>query len=405
MSRYRAALIWLWIATLALVGCAGKGLISEQSNPEDFHIEKTLTDFRVDSDAPFIVYGDNRPGWRAREKFWKKDAWVTWWQLLIPFYQIYLLGNGVVGGINYLRHVPDDGGKEARMVRDAMYAHAQKDGMTFFVNTGDMATDGRRPKHWRTFVEQNRDEVPLAVDYELLPVIGNHEQASDPIYGGPNYEAAFDYPAFYVFETPNMDLFVVDSDMAIDQHDNVDDETLDMLYAKWFESGDPDNPGWLERELAKSDKPFKTVFMHHPPVAFGKHYYDWSVDGYGRNLEARRTQIVELMRRHGVRVVFCGHQHLYERNTVLYDDGNNIEIVITGGGGSPLHEGFSEERTEEAIAAYAKSGLKVQKTAQAVVYNYVVVQATTDAIEVTAYEVSKKEEHDGRVIDTFRIEN
>ena len=72
----------------------------------------------------------------------------------------------------------------------------------------------------------------------------------DTTYGAPNYTAVFSYPLFYVFECPDIDLFVVESDYLIDYHHDIDNAVQDELYREWFISDDPDEPAWLERHLA-----------------------------------------------------------------------------------------------------------------------------------------------------------
>ena len=60
---------------------------------------------------------------------------------------------------------------------------------------------------------------------------------------------------------------------------------------------------WLEKELAASGSDWKICFFHHPPYSSGQH---------GSNV-ILREQIEPLFVRYGVRVVFTGHEHFYER--------------------------------------------------------------------------------------------
>jgi len=72
---------------------------------------------------------------------------------LFPFYPLYLLGNGIVGGVNWLRHVPDYGRKERFHVRDAVLGAYKETQAAFVLNVGDLvASDGRRPAHWAMFL-------------------------------------------------------------------------------------------------------------------------------------------------------------------------------------------------------------------------------------------------------------
>jgi 3',5'-cyclic AMP phosphodiesterase CpdA len=61
---------------------------------------------------------------------------------------------------------------------------------------------------------------------------------------------------------------------------------------------------WLEKELAASGSDWKVPFFHHPLYSSGeKHGAD----------EALREQLEPLFLKHGVDVVFTGHEHFYER--------------------------------------------------------------------------------------------
>jgi len=397
-------LLLLIVGQALVAGCASQGLLTEKYEPEAYEIPAQLPDNVIDNDVPFIVYGDNRPGWRGIERFWSKKAWATWWQLAVPFYQIYLLGNAAVGGINKLREVPDYGDRDAERVRNAIYDAAVREGVGFIVNTGDIATDGRRPRHWRHFVEQNRDDVPLVTDFPYLPVAGNHERANDDVHGAPNYQSVFGRPNFYVFQTPNVDLFLVDSNVIIDQYGYIDDAEQDRLFEEWFVSPDADRPSWLERKLSESRKPFKIVVLHHPPVAYSKHYANWSDPANGANLEEKRIAFVRLLQRYQVEVVFCGHQHMYEHNVIEPGDaGKPIHIIVTGGGGAPLHAATSQEEEAAMTREFAQQGLRVRNEEQVVIHNYCLVEAGPGRLSIRAYGVSKDPLADGRLLDDLVI--
>ena len=61
---------------------------------------------------------------------------------------------------------------------------------------------------------------------------------------------------------------------------------------------------WLEKELAASGSDWKVAFFHHPPYSSG--------DRHGSNVEIRQ-RLEPLFVKHGVNVVFTGHEHFYER--------------------------------------------------------------------------------------------
>jgi 3',5'-cyclic AMP phosphodiesterase CpdA len=63
---------------------------------------------------------------------------------------------------------------------------------------------------------------------------------------------------------------------------------------------------WAEDALAQADEPWKIVYFHHPLYSDG--------DRHGSNVELR-VLLEPLLRRHGVHIVFSGHEHIYERTT------------------------------------------------------------------------------------------
>ena len=328
------------------INCAQHGYISDHYAPDFYKIPKLRVDGPVEINPNFIIYGDNRTGYRLQETFLRKNNWLTWKMVIFPFYQVYLLGNGLVGAVNYLRSVPDYGFKEQRRVRDALYYKVMQDKIDFLMNIGDMPTDGRYPSHWASFLKINKHEKPLVLKSPYLPVIGNHEHANDPNYGSPNFQAIFDYPPFYVLDFPDVAIFVVDSDIIIDQYQDIDDSEQDKLFEKWF-TGSEDS--WLEKELGSHNQPFKILIMHHPIVSFGKHHSDWLNTGYGENLIQKRKALIELFFKYNVQLVFSGHEHYYEHNILQNrDQQSEIHIVISGGGGVPVRD-LVDESTIAAV--------------------------------------------------------
>ena len=66
---------------------------------------------------------------------------------------------------------------------------------------------------------------------------------------------------------------------------------------------DKEQLAWLEKELAASGSDWKIMFFHHPLYSSGKH----------GSTEPLREQLEPLFVKHGVDVVFAGHDHFYER--------------------------------------------------------------------------------------------
>lgn len=65
-----------------------------------------------------------------------------------------------------------------------------------------------------------------------------------------------------------------------------------------------DQLAWVEKELQASTSPWKIAFFHHPLYSSG---------GRHGSEEELREVLEPLFVEHGVKVVFAGHEHLYER--------------------------------------------------------------------------------------------
>ena len=119
MKKRTPVLLMLAFAVF-LSGCANKGLLTERYEPGFYRIPRLLPDGPMDENPTFVVYGDTQVAWRVYDKFIKKENWWTWEMLIFPFYETVWLGNGVVGGVNYARRMPDYGKKTREMMRDAV---------------------------------------------------------------------------------------------------------------------------------------------------------------------------------------------------------------------------------------------------------------------------------------------
>ena len=385
-------------------GCAQKGLVSQKYRRDFYRVAKLLPDSPMDKNPQFIIYGDSRSGWRLKEKFLHKRNWLTWKMAIVPFYELYWLGNGVVGGINRLRQAPKYGIREHRMVRDAIYQEAKRSNVDFIFHGGDIPADGRRPSHWETFLKQNKIEKPLLLDFPVLPVMGNHERGNDQIYGLPNFQAIFEYPQFYVLDSPDAAIFVVDSDFILDQYGLIDDDKQDALFQEWFVADD--GSAWLERELAARNQRFKIVVMHHPLISFATHYRDWDQSSWGRDLKKKRKRLISMFYQRGVQLLLCSHEHLYEHSAVQLasQNGATIDVVITGGGGAPLRNTSDEKTVNMYRQNFAKEGLNVVLKKQEAIHHYCVVDIAQDKVTIKVMEVTGDAKEPQRLVDEIEIE-
>jgi hypothetical protein len=116
---------------------------------------------------------------------------------------------------------------------------------------------------------------------------------------------------------------------------------------------------FLKRDLADTSRPFKVFFGHHPPYSSAFHGSTKKMQKY----------LQPLFEENGVKLVFAGHDHAYERTII-----NGITYVVSGGGGAPL---YGQERLREN-----PKSLVFRET-----YNFVQVDVTSGELVLTAWAV------------------
>jgi hypothetical protein len=147
------------------------------------------------------------------------------------------------------------------------------------------------------------------------------EQVADAAFG---YRDRRRYYSIVSDPRPLVEVFVLDSN------------TLGISDTKLWPSGDDwAQVAWLDQALASSRARWKVVTLHHPPHSpqAERHVFtfrDWEWKFGGRMRETRLdNQLAPILRKHGVDVVFAGHNHFYAR--MVPQDG--IRYFVSGGGG------------------------------------------------------------------------
>ena len=114
---------------------------------------------------------------------------------------------------------------------------------------------------------------------------------------------------------------------------------------------------WLEKDLNRTRQYWRVVFFHHPPFACGPN----EDDPISTMVEKR---IVPILERHGVELVFNGHEHSYQRskclrNGALAELGTGTTYVTSGGGGASLYPVTGAKRSSVAYGESAHHFLRV----------------------------------------------
>lgn len=164
---------------------------------------------------------------------------------------------------------------------------------------GDMVADSTDPAEWKAFAGI---VAPLQARAELFPVIGNHE-----LQGIENYFSFFGL-------APEKRWYSVD-------RAGIHFVVLDVFSP--YTKGSPQYD-WLENDLkAQQAAAGSVIALTHVPFYSSGHH--------AGECAAVRNALEPLLVKYGVKAVFSGHDHGYERS---FHSG--IYYIVTGGGGAPL---------------------------------------------------------------------
>ncbi len=247
-----------------------------------------------------------------------------------------------------------------KLVADAM----AKENALFVLHSGDLVESGDLIVDWDKFFWATSK---LYSKSAFFPSLGNHERNSEfyyqaflEPYGGGDF-----FRRWYSFDVEDLHVIILDSCIVPGTG----------LYELQKE--------WLEKDLKESQGKFIIVVFHYPfftntPNREPSYKEDWE----------------KLFIKYGVKVVFNGHLHHYER---FYKDG--VMYVTTGGGGAPL--GFGLKSSQRRYLPWTESG-------EAGYLHYVIAEVKEDKVVFTVRAVAKYDwgnlERLDEVIDSFVIE-
>lgn len=178
----------------------------------------------------------------------------------------------------------------------------------FVINTGDLVYEGEDPAEWNHFFTVLGT---LTSTFSYYPGAGSHDQGGESIISG-----FFGTPSgvYYSFDYGDSHFTVINS--------YVDFSPQSVQY------------DWLGKDLseAKQREGIKRlfVFMHAPAYCSSSVYAD------DQEVLDAREYLAPVFKNQGVRMVFQGHVHLYERTKPI----DGVIYVVTGaGGGNPSGQG------------------------------------------------------------------
>lgn len=169
---------------------------------------------------------------------------------------------------------------------------AERMNAAFVMDVGDIVHSGTGEEY------EQRLDIIESFDVPYVTAIGNHERHAPG--GLDRYRKIFGELDYY-FDYGGVRFVSVDNCSVKYE---IRDEQLE----------------WLD-EVLDTDL-IKFVFMHAPPET-----WLWDDSNFSQNA----ARFMETVEKHGVRKVFAGHKHAYDRFTR-----GGTEYIITGGGGAPL---------------------------------------------------------------------
>jgi hypothetical protein len=201
---------------------------------------------------------------------------------------------------------------EAKVVSDVILAQKPLDAVLL---VGDTCNGKTSPLEKYKEVHKGTYDRFMAL---IRPAPGNHDKLSTPPFSGYTAfwgRAAHAPELYYSFELGGWHIISLDS---VSFHDT--------------KVNGPKQLAWLKADLAAHPKTPVIAYWHYPYFSRAKHLGDPQMKSVWQALEA-----------HGPALVFCGHNHVYERFPPLDAEGAKVaeakgvqEFVIGPGGASPI---------------------------------------------------------------------
>lgn len=161
---------------------------------------------------------------------------------------------------------------------------------------------------------------------------------------------------------------------------------------------------WVSDQLDHLDRaryPNVIAFFHHPPYSSGPHSGASAdpVPGTGQKAPDRvepqsvslRTMYMPLFRKHHVRMLVTGHDHLFDHWVERYVDNGaayRMDVVVTGGGGAPIYTYLGEPDLRAYAAASPAANIRLEHltkpgmTAAENPHHFVVIQVDGDRFSI-----------------------
>jgi hypothetical protein len=288
-----------------------------------------------------------------------------------------------------------------RMIATATERAATPFPVRFVLQSGDAVVRGQIAAQWNVSFTPIIERLTRGAGIPYFFSVGNHDVSSNPPgdqnralglhntltamsklmppEGSPRRLAG--YPT-YAFGYGNTFVIAIDSQIASD--------TLQL--------------SWVTDQLETLDRAryrHIVVFFHHPPYSSGPHGGASAepMPGTGRKAADRveaqsaslRSLYMPLFRKHHVRMLVTGHDHLYDHWVERYDDAGvtyRMDTVVTGGGGAPIYTYAGEPDLRAYVAASPQANIRMEHpmkpglTVEENPHHFVVVEVDGDKLSL-----------------------
>jgi Calcineurin-like phosphoesterase len=250
----------------------------------------------------------------------------------------------------------------------------------FILQSGDAVSNGTFVKQWNVSFVPLINRLTAEGDVPYFLVVGNHERADTP-EGLRNYLDAVSalippegsprrMPGGTAYSLGYGNTFVIALDADI--------------------AGDKAQYQWVKGQLEGLDRNRYVnvvVFCHQAPFSSGPHG--------GARVEKPtadlRAKYMPLFNQHHVRMVFSGHEHLFEHWVERYTDASGphrMDLVVSGGGGAPPYYYTGEPDLRDYLKANAAEKVKLEHLVKPGIepgqnpHHFVIVRVNGDKLDM-----------------------
>ena len=239
-----------------------------------------------------------------------------------------------------------------QMVRRAYREHPELD---FAVIGGDLVNSPGELSQWETFLEA----CDVFAKLPVVTVAGNHEG----VHSNYTYQKLFALPddaeedqsgeEFYSLDFGNVRMLMMDSSFLTEER------RQSMGKDAWAKE-EQRVEAWIRSRTGSCEKPWLAAVIHHP--VYGMH------DGDTVSPQIRELW-KPLLEEGGVRIVFSGHQHLYQRTRPIHG-----VVYLMGNSGQRESRFFHGNNLPEYTQQIYDRGA-----------NYQIVEAGARRLKMTSY--------------------